>query len=134
MALLDRFLGDLSMGWRYGVEIRNKYWLQPDYFAMLWSHGVAHVFNSSSRMQSVPEQLALPGSDTAEFFVARLLLRPGRTNEAAVKAFQPYENVQDEYPRDPRKREGDRREALRATSQRLDLYQQPARRFRTAHN
>lgn len=98
MALLDRFLGDLPKGWRYGVEIRNKKWLEPEYFAMLRSHGVAHVFNSWSRMPSVPEQLALPGSDTADHFIARLLLRPGRTYEAAVKAFQPYRQVQDEYP------------------------------------
>jgi len=95
---LDHFLSALPKGWRYAVEIRNKNWLQPEYFAMLRSHNVAHVFNSWSRMPPVPDQWALPDSDTADFVVSRLLLRPGRTYEAAVKAFQPYKVRQDVYP------------------------------------
>ena len=44
------------------------------------------------------EQIALPGSRTTpEFFGARLLLRPGRKYEAAVKQFSPYNRVQDPY-------------------------------------
>jgi uncharacterized protein YecE (DUF72 family) len=97
VAALDRFLGELPRGWRYAVELRNKTWLQPEYFAMLRSHNVAHVYNSWTRMPSVPEQLAMPESETADFTVSRLLLRPGRTYEAAVKAFQPYKAIQDEY-------------------------------------
>ena len=92
-ASLDEFLGALPKGWEYGVEIRNKAWLQPEYFAMLRSHGVAHVFNNWSRMPSVAEQLALDGSETAEFSAARFLLTPGRTYEAAVTTFQPYRAI-----------------------------------------
>ncbi|MDB6019092.1 MAG: hypothetical protein JWR19_3581, partial [Pedosphaera sp.] len=50
---LDLFLGKLPKGWRYGVEIRNKTFLQPEYFAMLSRHGVTHVFNSWADMPSV---------------------------------------------------------------------------------
>jgi hypothetical protein len=57
-------LGVLPKGWNYGVEIRNKHFLQSEYFAALARHGVAHVFNSWSDMPSVSEQCALSGSLT----------------------------------------------------------------------
>ena len=63
--------------------------------AMLRSHGVAHVFNSWTRMPPVLEQLAINGSDeTADFTVSRFLLKPGCSYEEAVKAFQPYSEIQ----------------------------------------
>ena len=97
--VLDEFLGCIPKGWRYGVEIRNKKFLHPDYFAMLARHGVGHVFNSWTAMPPVEEQLAMAGSLTAPAFLgARLLLRPGRGYEAAVKAFSPYQSVKDLYP------------------------------------
>jgi uncharacterized protein YecE (DUF72 family) len=92
---LDRFLGAIPRGWEYGVEIRNKTWLVPEYFEMLRSHGVAHVFNNWTRMPSVAEQLAIEGSETAGFSAARFLLKPGRTYEAAVEQFSPYKEVQE---------------------------------------
>ena len=96
---LDRFLGSLPRGWRYGVEIRNRTFLHPDYFAMLARHGVAHVFNSWQDMPPVGEQLDLPTSRTAPDFVGvRLLLKPGRKYEEAVKQFSPYNRIQDPYP------------------------------------
>jgi uncharacterized protein YecE (DUF72 family) len=96
---LDEFLGRLPPGWRYGVEIRNRSFLHPDYFAMLARRGAAHVFNSWQDMPPVGEQLALPGSRTSpEFIGARLLLRPGRKYEEAVKLFSPYNRIQDAYP------------------------------------
>jgi hypothetical protein len=49
-------------------------------------------------MPSVAEQIALPGSFTADFATARFLLKPGRTYEQAVKQFQPYTKIQDENP------------------------------------
>jgi len=94
---LDGFLGRLPKGWDYAVEIRNPDLLQPDYFAVLRRHGVAHTFNSWSRMPPVDEQVALPGSFTADFTAARFLLKPGRTYEQAVKIFQPYREVQEPY-------------------------------------
>ena len=99
VAALDQFLGKLPPGWRYGVEIRNRTFLHPDYFAALARHGVAHIFSSWQGMVPLGEQLALPGSRTSrDFFGARLLLRPGRKYEQAVKLFSPYDRIKDPYP------------------------------------
>lgn len=98
VAALDAFLGALPRGWPYGVEIRNKTFLQPEYFEMLRRHGVAHVFNSWTHMPTVGEQLALPGSITADTHAgARFLLKPGRTYEQAVKEFSPYREMKEAY-------------------------------------
>jgi uncharacterized protein YecE (DUF72 family) len=35
VADLDRFLEQLPKGWPYGVELRNRDWLRPDYFQCL---------------------------------------------------------------------------------------------------
>jgi Protein of unknown function DUF72 len=64
----------------------------------LRAHGVAHVFNSWTRMPSISEQMAIPGAFTADFTVTRALLRPGRPYEEAVAIFSPYEEVRDENP------------------------------------
>ena len=99
VAVLDQFLEKLPRGWRYGVEIRNPSFLQPPYFEVLARHGVAHVFNSWQGMPSLSEQMALPGSRTNPALrAARLLLRPGRKYEEAVKMFSPYDRIQDPYP------------------------------------
>lgn len=95
VAVLDQFLTALPKGWEYGVEIRNKAWLQPEYLAVLRSRGVAHVFNNWTRMPSVGEQIAIEGSETTDFTVSRFLLKPGRTYEAAVEAFSPYTEVKE---------------------------------------
>jgi uncharacterized protein YecE (DUF72 family) len=98
VADLDAFLAKLPAGWRYGVELRNRTWLQPDYFATLARYGVAHVFNSWQAMPPVSEQMALPASRTADFTAARFLLKPGRRYEQAVKLFQPYETIKEPEP------------------------------------
>ena len=98
VAALDGFLGQLPSGWQYGVEIRNKEFLRPEYFHVLRRHGVTHVFNSWSGMPPVDEQMAFEGSFTADYFASRFLLRPGRKYEEAVKSFSPYESVQDPFP------------------------------------
>ena len=96
---LDRFLEQLPAGWNYGVEIRNRTFLHADYFSVLARHHIAHVYNSWQEMPPIREQLAMPGSRTGpEFFGARLLLRPGRKYEDAVKLFSPYTEVKDMYP------------------------------------
>ena len=93
---LDRFLGQLPRGWPYAVEIRNRHFLQPEYFAMLSRHGVAHIFNSWADMPGVAEQIALPGSRTTPNLVgARFLLRPGRKYQEAVDLFSPYDRVKE---------------------------------------
>ncbi|MBL9131434.1 MAG: DUF72 domain-containing protein [Verrucomicrobiaceae bacterium] len=95
---LDHFLGQLPPGWQYGVEIRNKSLLHPDYLAMLRGHGVAHVMNNWTHMPPVAEQWRMPGVLTTESFTAaRFLLRPGRTFEQAVKLFSPYNATKEPY-------------------------------------
>ena len=99
VSALDRFLAALPPGWPYGIEMRNRAWLQPEYFACLARHRVAHVFNSWAAMPSVGEQMRLPGSrPNPELVAARFLLKPGRDYETAVRAFAPYQAVKEEYP------------------------------------
>lgn len=96
---LDRFLGALPTGWPYGVEIRNRSWLVPEYLACLARHGVTHVFNAWEAMPAVAEQMALPGSRTnPDLVAARFLLKPGRRYEEAVTRFQPYDQVREADP------------------------------------
>ena len=95
---LDRFLDALPGGVPYAVEVRNPEFLSPAYFAVLREHGVAHVFNAWTRMPPIGEQLLLHESITADFVVARALLRPGRTYAQAVDAFAPYDHIQEENP------------------------------------
>ena len=99
VAALAEFLGKLPRGWPYAVEIRNRSFLQPEYFAMLAGHGVAHVFNSWTDMPPVGEQIELPGAFTHPALCsARFLLKPGRKYEEAVKQFSPYEKLQEPNP------------------------------------
>jgi uncharacterized protein YecE (DUF72 family) len=108
---LDRFLNALPAGYRYSVEVRNREFLCPRYFEVLRAHNVAHVFNSWTRMPPIFEQAAIPGAVTADFTVARALLRPGRAYEDAVKMFSPYDQIREENP--------EAREALRALIKRM---------------
>jgi uncharacterized protein YecE (DUF72 family) len=95
MGRLDPFLAALPEGFRYSVEIRNPEYLLPDYLDLLASHNVAHVFNACSRMPVLEEQIQLPAAYSADFTVARALLRKGRNYEQAVKTFEPYERTQE---------------------------------------
>lgn len=96
---LDAFLGQLPAGWPFGVEIRNREFLRPEYFSVLAKHRIAHVFNSWTDMPAVTEQMRMEGSNTNPGLGgARFLLKPGRNYEAAVKAFAPYNRIKDEYP------------------------------------
>jgi uncharacterized protein YecE (DUF72 family) len=94
IADLDKFLGLLPNGCPFGVEMRNRNWLKPEYFECLAKHQVAH-----DAMPAVGEQLALPGSRTnPDLVAARFLLKPGRKYEQAVKAFEPYDSIKEENP------------------------------------
>ncbi len=106
LARLDPFLSALPRGFRYAVEIRNPEYLSPGYFHRLAARNVAHVFNAWTRMPALDDQVQLPDADTADFSVVRALLRKGRLYEQAVKAFEPYERVQepDEGTRDAMRR------------------------------
>jgi uncharacterized protein YecE (DUF72 family) len=108
---LAPFLAALPPGFRYAVEVRNRAYLGAPYFDLLRQNRVAHVFNAWTRMPALGRQMALPDAFTADFTVARALLREGRPYEQAVEKFAPYRRVTDENS------EG--REALRALIQRL---------------
>jgi uncharacterized protein YecE (DUF72 family) len=118
LADLDRFLRTIPQGWRYAVEIRNPEYLGPDYFACLRAHGVAHVFNAWTRMPEMQRQIAVPEAFTAGFSVCRALLSRGRSYENAVKAFSPYEKVQEPNP--------EARQAMRSLIARAREQQEPA--------
>jgi uncharacterized protein YecE (DUF72 family) len=96
---LDEFFSSLPRDAEYAVEIRNEEFLTPMYFAVLREHGVAHVFNSWTRMPPIGHQMDLPGSITGPFIIARALLRPGRTYDEAVDAFAPYDRIREPNPR-----------------------------------
>jgi len=99
VADLDKFLGQLPKDWPYGVELRNRAWLRPEYFDCLAGHHVTHVFNSWEGMPPVSEQMALAGSRTnPDLAAARFLLKPGRKYEEAVRIFEPYDRVREVNP------------------------------------
>lgn len=80
---------------RYAVEIRNPEFLEPSYFELLRERNIAHVFNSWTRMPTISQQMRIPDVFTADFTVARALLRLGRKYENAVEKFAPYQTVQE---------------------------------------
>lgn len=96
VAALDSFLDKLPKSWPYGIELRNKYWLKPEYFECLARHHVTHVYNSWTEMPPIGKQMELAGSETnPDLVAARFLLKPGRKYEEAVKAFEPYEGTKE---------------------------------------
>lgn len=115
---LDPFLAALPRGFRYAVELRNPEFLSPEYFACLRQHGVAHVFNAWTRMPEIGTQLHIRDAYTADFTLARALLRRGRPYEDAVAKFSPYQHVQDPNP--------DTRDALRLLIRRARERHEPS--------
>jgi len=95
---LDDFFTQLPRGYRYAVELRNPELLTGLHGEVLKRHGVAHVFNSWTEMPSIGEQLDSPWTFSADFTVARALLKPGRRYADAVKQFQPYDRMQEPLP------------------------------------
>jgi uncharacterized protein YecE (DUF72 family) len=98
VADLDAFFSRAPKGWDYAVEIRNANWLHPDYFAMLASHGVAHVYNQWTRMPPVLEQMALHPPEANPFVAARFLLSPGRSHEWSREQFEPFHQLREIDP------------------------------------
>ena len=95
---LDAFLAELPNDFRYAVELRNAELLTDIHGQVLKRHRVAHVFNSWTDVPTIGEQLELPWTFPADFTVARALLKPGRRYADAVKAFQPYDRIQEPVP------------------------------------
>ncbi|PYT18974.1 MAG: DUF72 domain-containing protein [Acidobacteria bacterium] len=111
MGRLDAFLAALPSTFRYAVEVRNREYLRPRYFACLNSYRVAHVFNAWTRMPVLSHQIGMPDAFTTDFTVVRALLRQGRSYEDAVAQFTPYDKIRDENP--------EVRESLRALIHRM---------------
>jgi uncharacterized protein YecE (DUF72 family) len=95
---LHGFFTQLATDFRYAVELRNAELLHDLHGAVLREHGVAHVFNSWTEMPPIGAQLDLGWTFPADFTVARVLLKPGRKYEDAVKLFEPYQRVQEPVP------------------------------------
>jgi len=91
-------LKELPRDFRYAVELRNPELLTGVHGEVLKRHGVAHVFNSWTEMPPIGEQVELGWTLSANFTVARALLKPGRRYSDAVKQFQPYDRVQEPLP------------------------------------
>jgi uncharacterized protein YecE (DUF72 family) len=92
---LDHFFSSLPSGWSYAVEIRTEEFFTAAYLALLARHRVAHVLSQWSYMPEVNEQLNQPNISTADFKVARFLLRRGRSYERAVQLFSPYRETKE---------------------------------------
>ncbi len=95
---LDVFLVELPPDFRYAVELRNSELLTPLHGEVLKRHRVAHVFNSWTEMPPIGAQIDLTWTFPADFTVARALLKPGRRYADAVKAFEPYDRIQEAQP------------------------------------
>lgn len=95
---LAPFLDALPFDFRYAVEVRNREYLHPRYFNCLREHNAAHVLNAWTRMPPIGEQMNMPGAFTADFTIARALLRQGRAYEEAGKQFTPYDKIREENP------------------------------------
>jgi len=94
---LDRFLRSIPRVFRIAVEVRNPELLVSAYFELLRRHGAAHVYSAWTRMPDLPVQMAIPGSQTADFIVCRALLRRGRPYAQAVEKFEPYTELREPY-------------------------------------
>ena len=92
---ISKFLASLPTTFRYGVEIRQAQFLEPEYFRALRENGVAHVFNSWTEMPGIYEQMGNSEAFTANFTAARALLRPGRGYDNSVRMFSPYREIKE---------------------------------------
>lgn len=92
----DLFLGAVPDTLRYAVEIRTPALLQPWWFDLLHSHGVAHVFNHWGGMPSLNEQREVASKSTVAppgHHVMRLLTPLGTSYRESVEQFLPYDRI-----------------------------------------
>ncbi|MFO0959288.1 MAG: DUF72 domain-containing protein [Isosphaeraceae bacterium] len=115
---LAPFLDALPPGPRYSVEVRNAEYLEPAYLDLLRDRNVAHVYNAWTRMPHLADQIDMPGSETADFLVARALLKRGQGYEQATADLEPYSEVKAPCP--------PVREALAAIAGRAIVRRKPA--------
>jgi uncharacterized protein YecE (DUF72 family) len=97
---LDDFLTKLPEGHQYAVEIRNRGFLQPEYFTMLRRHKASPVFNHWTKAPRLREQMLAAGDTprAAEFAVVRLLTPRGIKYGAAQELYAPYNSLKARNP------------------------------------
>ncbi|RZA03385.1 MAG: DUF72 domain-containing protein [Proteobacteria bacterium] len=99
---LRRFLRAIPRDFPYALEIRNPALVRPDFYRLLNEEGVSPAFSLWTRMPSIAAQVEAyraAGPAPADLPIAGLgLLKAGRTFEEAVRNFQPYREVGEEYP------------------------------------
>jgi uncharacterized protein YecE (DUF72 family) len=70
---LEAFLRKLPQGYRFAVEIRNKQWLNAEFFDLLRAHKVAYALIDQAWMPGVNEIFEKFDPVTADFAYVRLL-------------------------------------------------------------
>ncbi|MFP4373846.1 MAG: DUF72 domain-containing protein [Spirochaetaceae bacterium] len=78
---LGGYLDLLPEGWSYGVEPRNPQYLKPDYFELLASRGVSHVFCQGYYMPPIQELYP----KTAPTLVSPVVIRLMGPDRAAIE-------------------------------------------------
>lgn len=70
---LKRFLPALPSGYRFALEIRNRWWLKPDFFDLLRTHHVAFALIDHPWMPAAEQYLSEMDPVTADFAYVRWL-------------------------------------------------------------
>ena len=92
---LAPFLRTLPGAFRYAVEIRNADYLEPDYFELLREGTSRTCLTRGRECRPSPGRWTFADVFTADFTVARALLKMGRKYEHAVNLFSPYRAIQE---------------------------------------
>lgn len=82
---LDPFLEELPKNFRYGVEIRNKWWLREELLSVLRRHNVALVLSELPYMPHPAELSKRMDIFTADFNFVRLIGDRKKTEAACEK-------------------------------------------------
>lgn len=70
---LQKFLEDLPPGFRYGVEIRNRYWLTKEFVSILKDHNIALVLTDQAWMPHGDEIMRKFDPVTSDLVYIRLI-------------------------------------------------------------
>jgi hypothetical protein len=65
---------------------------------MLHGHRATAVLSWWTAMPPLAAQFATPGASEAPYFLARILVAPGRKYADAVRLFSPYDRIREEHP------------------------------------
>ncbi len=92
---LAKFFAALPDTFRYGVEIRQAQFLDPECFRALRENSVTHVFNSWTEMPGIDEQIS-----ESEAFTTNLTGHAGavtarRRYENSVRMFSPNREIKE---------------------------------------